>query len=119
MSVDGIDHNEYNIQQDMDNDCIFCKIVAGSVPANKQYEDEELLAFDDIAHEAPVHVVVIPKQHVNDLQEADSAMVGRLQTTLPKIAVKLGLGSDYQVNLNAGKYREVPHLHYHLKGGMK
>ncbi len=101
------------------DECIFCKIVAGKVPANKQYEDIEFLAFDDIAHEASVHVVVIPKKHVHDLREVDSDLVGRLQTVLPKIADKLGLGNDYQINLNAGRYQEVPHLHYHLKGGVK
>lgn len=100
-------------------DCIFCKIVAGKIPANRRFEDDEILAFDDIAHEASVHVVVIPKKHVRDLREVDSGLAGRLQTALPKIADKLSLGNDYQINLNAGRYQEVPHLHYHLKGGVK
>lgn len=98
-------------------DCIFCKIVSGEVSVNKQYEDAEFLAFDDIAHEAPVHVVVVPKKHVQDLLDIDYALVGRLQLILPKIAEKLGLGRDFQINLNSGKYQEVQHLHYHLKGG--
>mgnify|MGYP001576169504 CR=1 FL=1 len=100
-------------------DCIFCKIVGGKIPSNKQYEDAEFLAFDDIAHEAPVHVVVVPKKHVRDLLDIDYALVGRLQLILPKIADKLGLRNDYQVYLNSGKYQEVQHLHYHLKGGEK
>lgn len=102
-----------------DDGCLFCKIVSGAIPANKRYEDEEFLAFDDIAHDVPVHVLVIPKKHVLDLSVIDGELVGRLQITLPKIAAKLGLGSNYQVSLNAGKYQEVPHLHYHLKGGEK
>lgn len=101
------------------DDCLFCKIISGAVPATKRYEDDEFLAFDDIARDAPVHVVVIPKKHILDLSKVDAMLVGKLQTTLPKIAAKLGLGSNYQVSLNAGKYRQVSHLHYHLKGGEK
>ncbi len=100
-----------------DGSCVFCKIILGVIPAKKQYEDDEFLVFDDIAHTAPIDVLVVPKNHVLDLNTADVDMLGKLQAKLPKIADKLGIGSGYRIILNAGKYQEVPHLHYHLKGG--
>lgn len=100
-----------------DTDCLFCKIVAGKIPATRRYEDPEFLAFDDISHQAPVHVLIIPKVHVKDLVDAPITLVGKLQNLIPDLAKKLAIAEAYKVNLNAGRYQEVPHLHYHLKGG--
>jgi histidine triad (HIT) family protein len=83
-------------------DCVFCKIVAGEIPTPKHYEDADLVAFNDLHPQAPIHVLVVPKKHMVNLGEADAATVGRLQIALPKIATKVGLGMDYQVTLNAG-----------------
>lgn len=76
-----------------------------------------VLAFNDVNPQALVHVLVIPKDHVGSLAEIDESLAGKIQKVLPKIAVQVGLGEDYQVILNAGRYQEVHHLHYHLKGG--
>ncbi len=104
------------------SDCIFCQIVAGKLPVDKVYEDEHILAFHDIAPKAPVHVLVIPKQHVASLaeiSEADRDWVAHLALTLPKIAEKCGLHQGFRtiVNTGPGGGQEVFHLHYHILGG--
>lgn len=98
-------------------DCVFCKIIAGDIPSKTRYEDSDILAFDDAKPAAPVHVLVIPKMHVSGISEMSAELAGKLQLSIPKIAEKMGLDQNYQVNLNAGRYQEVPHLHYHLRGG--
>ena len=100
------------------SDCIFCKIVAGDVPSEKRFEDENILVFDDISHDAPVHVLVIPKIHVETTTQAGSELAGKLMQTAEDLANKL-LMTYYQAFMNGGSYREVAHLHYHLKGGVK
>jgi histidine triad (HIT) family protein len=104
-------------------DCIFCKIVAGQIPANKVYEDEQVLAFHDIQPKAPVHVLVIPKKHlvsVNDLHADDSAMLGHLFAAVQQVAAATGVAeTGYRTLTNTGKNagQVVPHLHFHVLGG--
>lgn len=107
----------------MSSDCIFCKIVAGQIPANKIYEDDMVLAFHDIQPQAPVHVLVIPKKHVasvNDLHANDSAMLGHIFTVVQQVANAMGIAeTGYRTVTNTGKDagQVVPHLHFHVMGG--
>ncbi|HYF93726.1 MAG TPA: histidine triad nucleotide-binding protein [Symbiobacteriaceae bacterium] len=107
----------------MSNDCVFCKIVAGQIPANKVYEDDQVLAFHDIQPQAPVHVLVIPKKHlasVNDLHADDSAMLGRVFAAVQHVAKAVGIAeTGYRTVTNTGKDagQVVPHLHFHVMGG--
>ncbi|MBR4932970.1 MAG: HIT domain-containing protein, partial [Clostridia bacterium] len=81
-------------------DCIFCKIVTGDIPSTKVYEDDTVLAFRDINPEAPVHVIVIPKEHipsVNEVSEENSGTVAHIFTVIPKIAGELKLSNGYRV----------------------
>jgi len=102
--------------------CIFCKIAAGHIPADKVYEDEELLAFKDIHPAAPVHVLIIPKVHIDSLEQAQAsheALLGRMLTLAPKLAREQGAGNGFRVVINTGPDggQEVGHLHLHVMGG--
>lgn len=102
--------------------CIFCKIVDGSIPSKKAYEDEKVLAFYDLEPQAPVHVLIVPKQHiasVNDLNEENSAVVAHIFEVAAKIAQELGLKNGYRIVTNCGEDagQSVQHLHFHLLGG--
>lgn len=105
------------------SDCLFCKIVEGQIPSNKVYEDKKILAFNDISPEAPVHVLIIPKQHItsmNDINNENAEIIKHIFTTIPEIVKKLGISeSGYRVVSNALKDggQTVPHLHFHLLGG--
>lgn len=105
------------------NDCIFCKIAAGDIPADTVYDDGEVLAFRDINPEAPVHLLLIPRRHIptlNDLSEADAALVGRLYFAGKQIAAKLGVAeSGYRtvINCNRNAGQLVFHIHMHLLAG--
>lgn len=105
------------------NDCIFCKIAAGEIPADIVYDDGEVLAFRDINPEAPVHLLLIPRQHIatlNDLSEADAALVGRLYLAGQQIAMELGVAeSGYRtvINCNRDAGQLVFHIHMHLLAG--
>ncbi len=103
-------------------DCLFCKIIAGEIPSQKVYEDDQLLAFRDIAPQAPVHILVIPKVHigsVDGITEENAALVARIFTVIPKIAAQEGLTGGYRVvsNCGADAGQTVPHLHFHILGG--
>lgn len=103
-------------------DCLFCKIAAGEIPSNKVYEDAEILAFHDIAPQAPVHVLVIPKEHipsVDGVNAENSDLVAHIFTKIPKIAASLGLTGGYRVISNCGDDagQTVKHLHFHILGG--
>jgi len=104
-------------------DCVFCKIAAGTIPADVVYSDEELLAFRDIHPMAPVHDVLIPRKHidsVNGLSTADQDLAGRMLLTAGKIATKEGIAeSGYRLAINNGPdgTQAVPHLHLHILGG--
>lgn len=102
--------------------CLFCKIVAGIIPSTKVYEDETVLAFRDIAPQAPTHILVIPKVHVadvNGITEENAALVAHIFTVIPKIAQAEGLTGGYRVvsNCGADAGQTVPHLHFHILGG--
>ena len=106
-------------------DCIFCKIVKGEIPSKKVYEDEEILAFEDINPMAPVHILVIPKKHiksVNELEEEDNKLIGKIFLVIKNIAKEKGIDEKgYRVVTNIGENggQEVKHLHFHILGGKK
>ena len=104
------------------SDCLFCKIVAGDIPADKLYEDDEILAFRDIHPQAPLHALVIPKKHIAKLDDAapeDAALLGRLVASLPRIAAEQGAAGAYRVvnNCGAAAGQSVFHVHFHLLAG--
>ena len=104
--------------------CLFCKIVAGDIPSTKVYEDEKILAFRDIAPQAPTHILVIPKVHipsVNGINGENSAVVAHIFETIPQIAAAEGLTGGYRVvsNCGADAGQTVHHLHFHILGGKK
>ncbi len=104
------------------SDCIFCKIVNGDIPSSKVYEDDCVLAFNDINPQAKVHFLVIPKSHigsVDEINESNSNVVSHIFTTIPKIAKKVGLTNGYRVITNCGQdgCQSVKHLHFHVLGG--
>jgi len=105
------------------NDCIFCKIVKAEVPAKKVYEDDLILAFHDIQPEAPVHILVIPKKHIENLMEAeagDTALLGHLFFKAQEIAKDNGCaekGARFVVNCKSYGGQSVDHLHCHILGG--
>ena len=103
-------------------DCIFCKIVNGDIPSNKVYEDDNVLAFHDIAPQMPVHVIVIPKMHIAsaaEVNEDNSAVIGHIFEVIPKIAKDLGLDNGFRIINNCGKDggQTVGHIHFHILGG--
>ena len=103
-------------------DCLFCSIVKGDIPSNKVYEDETVLAFRDIAPEAPCHVLVVPKTHigsVDGITAENSAVIAHIFECIPKIAKLGGADNGYRVITNCGPdaCQSVPHLHFHVIGG--
>lgn len=106
-------------------DCIFCKIIAGDIPSKKVYEDDEVYAFEDIAPQAPVHLLIIPKKHIptmNDVTEDDGGAIVAIHRAIRHLAVERGLDKQgYRVVNNCGRDggQVVFHLHYHLMGGEK
>lgn len=108
----------------MDN-CIFCKIIERQIPSTIVYEDDKVLAFHDINPVAPVHVIIIPKEHianVNELTPANAAVLGDIHLAAQKIAAKLGIAEKgFRLINNCGEDagQTVFHLHYHLIGGLK
>lgn len=106
----------------MSDNCIFCKIVAGDIPARKLYEDGELIAFHDIHPAAPVHFMIVPKLHIASLADADAqheSLLGRILLLAPKLAKEQGLHDGFRTIINTGKGggQEVMHLHVHILGG--
>ena len=103
--------------------CLFCKIIAKEIPASIVYEDDTVLAFNDIAPQAPVHILVIPKKHVDTVDElVDMSVVSDLFAVMKKLAAEKGIEkSGYRIVVNHGKDagQAVPHLHFHLLGGRK
>ncbi len=105
----------------MDN-CIFCKIAAGQIPSHKVYEDEALIAFHDIAPWAPVHVLIVPKTHIEShaqLGDEHAALAGRMMVLAPKLMRELGVSGGFRTVINTGRDggQEVMHLHMHVMGG--
>ena len=103
-------------------DCLFCKIVAGQIPSTKVYEDELVLAFRDIAPQAPTHILVIPKEHIASVAEItgeNSTVVAHIFEVIAKVAAQEGLTNGYRVvsNCGADAGQTVHHLHFHILGG--
>ncbi len=107
----------------MSSDCLFCKIIAGDIPSNKVYEDEQVFAFHDINPAAPTHILIIPKKHlttVADAQEEDEALMGRLLLKANQIARDQGLADEgfrYVINTGSHGGQTVYHVHLHILGG--
>ncbi len=106
-------------------DCIFCKIAAGEIPSTKVYEDDKVLAFKDINPLAPVHILVIPKTHIESVAEItaeNSAVVAHIFEVIAKVAKEQGIDKDgFRVVSNCGENgcQSVKHLHFHILGGKK
>lgn len=103
-------------------DCLFCKIVDGQIPSKKAYEDDKILAFYDIAPQAPVHILVIPKEHiasVDDITAENSGLIAYIFEKIPAIAKEAGIKNGYRVISNCGPdaCQSVKHLHFHIIGG--
>lgn len=103
-------------------DCLFCKIIEGTIPSKKAYEDDMCLAFHDIAPQAPVHILVIPKCHIASADGVDaenSRYVSHIFEMIPRIAKEAGLDNGYRVITNCGEHgcQSVKHLHFHILGG--
>ena len=103
-------------------DCIFCKIIKGEIPSTKVYEDDKVYAFKDINPQAPVHILVIPKEHIeslNALDEQTAPIVAHIMLVIKKLAKENGLDNGYRVITNIGDDagQTVHHLHFHLIGG--
>lgn len=105
------------------SDCLFCKIAKKELPAEILFENDEVIAFQDIRPQAPVHILIIPKKHITSaqlLQTEDIDLIGRLHYAIPKIADQSGVSEKgYRIVTNIGFHGQqtVPHLHYHLLGG--
>ena len=105
--------------------CLFCKIVAGEIPSKRVYEDADLIVFDDINPQAPVHSLVVPKRHIatlNDLQPGDDGLVGGMMRCAAAIARERGIdetGYRTVFNVNSGAGQTVFHIHLHVLGGRR
>lgn len=102
--------------------CIFCKIVEGQIPSTAVHQDELAYAFADIDPKAPVHILIVPREHIGSLNETDDSkrgLLGHLMRTATEIAHKKGLAEGYRVVVNTGRNggQSVDHLHLHLLGG--
>jgi histidine triad (HIT) family protein len=105
-----------------DPNCIFCKIAQGAIPAKKVYEDDELFAFHDINPKAPLHLLIIPKQHIVSLQHVNDThveLLGKMLVLAGKLAAENGFPGGFRTVVNTGKVggQEVYHLHVHVLGG--
>jgi histidine triad (HIT) family protein len=104
--------------------CLFCKIIAGDIPSTKVYEDETVYAFRDIAPQAPTHILVVPKAHIDScgcITPENSAVVAHIFEVIPQIAKAEGLDKGFRVVSNCGEdgCQSVLHLHFHILGGEK
>jgi len=105
-------------------DCVFCKIIRKELPAKIEYEDDDLIVFQNINPIAPVHVLIVPKKHIKNLSEVDESdekLLGRMLSIVPKMTKKLNISDAFRVAVangeNAGQ--SVFHMHFHLTGGWK
>ena len=104
------------------SDCLFCKIAAGQIPSDKVYEDDSVLAFRDIAPQAPTHILVIPKAHITDASQINSenaALIAHCLEVVAKVAQSEGLKNGFRLvsNCGADAGQTVKHLHFHILGG--
>ncbi len=103
-------------------DCIFCKIVNGEIPSNKAYEDDKVLAFYDLEPQAPVHILIVPKEHIAsaaDINPENSAVISHVFEVAAIIAKEKGLDNGFRIVNNCGESagQTVKHIHFHLMGG--
>ena len=101
-------------------DCLFCKIIAGEIPGNKVFENDKVFAFRDINPQAPVHVLIVPKRHMDNILECDGETAAALTDAVQKIAASEGVDkSGFRIVSNCGRdgAQSVNHLHFHLMGG--
>jgi histidine triad (HIT) family protein len=103
-------------------DCIFCKIVEGSIPSRKLYEDDDMIAFHDIHPQAPVHFMIVPKRHVDSLAACDDShapVLGRMFAMAGRLAREQGSPDGFRTIVNTGRIgrQDVYHLHIHILGG--
>ena len=105
------------------HDCIFCKIIAGDIPSKKIYEDEEILAFNDVNPQAPIHFLLIPKKHIKSIMDTepnDTDLLGRMLAKAQELAKELGckeMGARFVINAKRHGGQTVDHLHIHILGG--
>lgn len=102
------------------SDCIFCRIIAGEIPSQKVYEDDKMIAIKDVAPAAPVHVLLLPKKHYDNIMTADQELVMYMLGKVPALAEQLGVKEKgFRIVINTGKEggQSVNHLHIHLIGG--
>lgn len=105
-------------------DCIFCKIVQNEIPSQKIYEDEEIIAFNDLEPQAPIHILIVPKEHiqdVNQITDKNMDIIGKIFVVASKIARDKDLSNGYRIVNNCGEDggQTVKHIHFHLLGGRK
>ena len=110
------------MKEKLDEHCVFCKILAGDIPAAKVYEDDKILAFRDIAPMAPTHILVIPKEHITSAAEItpeNSAVVGHIFEVIAKLSKEMGMTEGFRVVSNCGDCagQTVKHLHFHVLSG--
>lgn len=109
----------------MPDECLFCRIVAGTVPSDRVHEDDAVIAFRDIAPRAPTHILLVPREHIGsaaELGEAHGALLGRLFAVAADLARSEGIvGDGYRVVTNVGRWggQSVDHLHFHVMGGRR
>ena len=106
----------------MSEDCLFCKIAEGQIPADKVYEDDRIIAFRDISPQAPLHALIVPRKHIatlNDADEQDGDLFGHILLTAKRIAGEQGVETGYRVVANCGAPagQSVFHIHFHVLGG--
>ncbi len=104
------------------SDCIFCKIASGEFESDIVYEDDDIIAFNDMNPEAPTHILIVPKRHIESLNDAvagDADILGKVQLVAKGLAKDKGVGSGYRLVLNVGAEagQTINHIHYHLLGG--
>ena len=104
------------------DDCLFCRIVSGDIPASKVYEDDDLIAFHDIDKKAPVHLLIVTKKHIPSVAETNEEDMGiftQIMRVAKKLAADFDLKNGFRIVVNTGKDggQSVGHLHYHLLGG--
>ncbi len=103
------------------DDCLFCRIIAGEIPAAKVYEDEHAIAFRDIDPKAPVHVLVVPRSHVDSIADLPDTLAGPMLRAIQAVAAREGVAEGFRVVTNHGPEagQSVFHLHFHLLGGRR
>ena len=105
-------------------DCVFCKIIKGEIPSTKVYEDDKMIIIKDINPQAPIHLLMIPKEHfqgVKEMSDKQGAILGAMFKRLGELESELGLDDGYRIIVNKGVNgcQTVPHLHVHILGGKK